>query len=352
MPKYYDWKRTLAYDADVTMVVGSRGLGKTFGIREQCIKDFINHKWKFVEVTRFKKTISGVANGYFDKVEKLKEFKNYVFKTEGRFAYIAVKPEDKKRPKWEQIGYFCAMSEWQDLKKQTFINVRRIIMDEAIIDRSDKFHRYLPNEYVILANMVDTFSRERPDVKSVKPRVYLLANACDLANPYFIANKVGTELNYGYRWYSNKTFLLHYVEPGSYEKYKRVDTVAGRMLQSTESGKVNIDNEFIHSNSEFIKKKSKNAKFLYGLICNGDTFGIWADFSQGIYYVTSKVVRNTGKPIYSLTREDASINYIAVLRVSKEMRYIQEIYKLGLFRYESETIYNKFGKVLVLFGVK
>ena len=352
MSNYYNWERTLAYDADVTMVVGSRGLGKTFGLRRQCINDYINHKWRFVEVTRFKKEISGVVDGYFEKLSKLKEFDKFVFKAEGRGAFIASKPEGKEKPKWLQIGYFCALSEYQELKKHTFVDVRRIIMDEAIIERSDKYHRYLPNEYAVLASIVDTTSRERSDTKGVKPRVYLLANACDLANPYFIANKVGTDLEYGYRWFSNKTFLLHYVEPGEYEKHKRSDTVAGRMLQNTESGKIAIENKFVHSNLEFVKKKSKNAKFSFGIVCNGDVFGIWLDQNQGLYYVSNKVVKGIGKPIYSLTRDDASVNYIAVLKVSKNMQYIQQIYQLGMFRYESEAILNKFGNVLKLFGVR
>ena len=31
MAEYYDWHKTLSYDADVTMVIGARGVGKTFG---------------------------------------------------------------------------------------------------------------------------------------------------------------------------------------------------------------------------------------------------------------------------------------------------------------------------------
>ena len=41
MADFYDWHKTLSYDADVTMVIGPRGVGKTFGLRKQCIKDFL-----------------------------------------------------------------------------------------------------------------------------------------------------------------------------------------------------------------------------------------------------------------------------------------------------------------------
>ena len=41
MADFYDWNKTLSYDADVTMVIGAKGIGKTFGLRKQCIKDFL-----------------------------------------------------------------------------------------------------------------------------------------------------------------------------------------------------------------------------------------------------------------------------------------------------------------------
>lgn len=38
--KYYDWQKMLSYDADVTIVVGAHGCGKTFALRRQCIADY------------------------------------------------------------------------------------------------------------------------------------------------------------------------------------------------------------------------------------------------------------------------------------------------------------------------
>ena len=65
MADFYDWHKTLSFDADVTMVIGPRGIGKTFGLRYQCIKDFLKDGSRFVEVCRFKAELSGVSDGYF-----------------------------------------------------------------------------------------------------------------------------------------------------------------------------------------------------------------------------------------------------------------------------------------------
>lgn len=353
MADYYDWEKTLSYDADVTMVIGARGMGKTFGLRMQFIRDFIRHKWRFVEVTRYKNELSGVSDGYFNRIERMPEFENLVFRTDARYAYVAAKPiSDDEKPSWMLCGYFVALSDAQRMKKRTFDNVRRILLDEAILERSDRYHRYLPNEFGILANLVDTVSRERADTDGTRPRVYLLGNACDLSNPYFAAYHVGTDLKFGYRWYADKTFLLHYVDPGEYGREKAEGTVAGRMMGNTEAGKIAMGNEFVHANNEFVKRKTKNAKFSFGIVLNGFRFGIWLDQSEGYYYVTSQIPNNSGKPIYSLTREDASINYVAASRLSITMRYVQDMYYYGLLRYESEEVMVRFGDVLQMFGVK
>lgn len=351
--KFYDWERTLSYDADVTMVIGARGVGKTFGLRRQFILDYLKRGWRFVEVTRYKNELSGVSDGYFNRLEKLPEFKGYVFKTDARYAYVAKQPDDEKdKPVWNMCGYFVALSDAQRLKKRTFDDVRRILLDEAILERADRYHRYLPNEFGVLANLVDTVSRERADTQSIRPRVYLLGNACDLANPYFAAYHVGTDLRFGYRWYAHKTFLLHYVEPGEYGREKAVGTVAGRMMENTEAGDVALNNAFQHQNSEFVRKKSKNAKFSFGIVCNGYKYGIWVDLNEGYYYVTNQIPKNSGKPVYSLTREDASINYVAASRLSSTMRYVYDMFMYGLLRYENEEIQWRFAEVLEMFGIR
>lgn len=358
MADYYDWHKTLSYDADVTMVIGPRGVGKTFGLRKQCIKDFLKDGSRFVEVVRFKTELSGVADGYFNRLQDLPDFEKYMFRTDARYGWIAeIPPEvedgDKKpKPDWKLMTYFIALSDAQRMKKRTFDKVRRIIFDESILESSDRYHNYLPNEFGILANLVDTVSRERADTKGIRPRVYLLGNACDLANPYFAAYGVGTDLKFGYRWYANKTFLFHYVEAGEYGREKLTGTVAGRMMQGTAAAKIAINNEFVGLNSEFVKKKPSRAKFQFGIKCNGNTFGVWVDLQGGLYYVTNSVPNNTEKPIYALTAEDNRINYIAARSATKTLSYFKEMYYMNLIRYQTISIKRQFmEEVLTKFGI-
>lgn len=357
MAEYYDWERTLSYDADVTMVVGARGLGKTFGLRRQFIRDYKKDGSRFVEVVRYKNELSGVSDGYFGRLEELDENQSYLFRTDTRYAYIAEKPEDydeadkKIKLNWHIIGYFIAMTDAQKHKKKTFKNVRRIVLDEAIIERADRYHNYLPNEFATLADIVDTVSRERADTKGIRPRVYLLGNACDFGNPYFGNYGVTSDLTFGYRWFAGKTFLLHYVDADEYASEKLRGTVAGRMLAGSDAGKVSALNQFTGLSSDFVERKPKHARFLFAIRFNGDYFGVWVDYMNGFYYVTEKYPKDA-KAIYYFSNEDAKVNYIAARKTSRLFQTFAEVYYMGCLRYESVDVKRRFYDVLRCFGIR
>lgn len=352
MAEFYDWERTLSYDADVTMVVGARGLGKTFGLRARFIRDWLRDGSRFVEVCRFKNELSGVSDGYFNRVRDL--FPDYVFRTDAKYAYIADKPKDdkSKKPMWHVIGYFCALSDSQSLKKRTFNKVRRIVLDEAILDSTDRYHRYLPNEFTKLANLVDTVSRERADTKSTRPRLYLLGNACDYSNPYFAAYRVSTNITFGYWWFRNKTFLLHYVDSADYGREKLIGTVAGRMMAGTEEGNIAAGNEFNITSSDFVEPKPRRAKYMFGLVLNGRKFGVWCDFQEGLYHVTGYYPNMRERPVYSLTASDSGVNYVMAKRAEPVMKSFSEMWYMGLVRYENVDVKTRFQDVLSFFGIR
>lgn len=352
MVDYYDWNDTLARDADITMVIGARGIGKTYGIRLQFIRDYIRKKWRFVELVRYKNELQDFTSTYFQKIDENEEFDGYMFKTTSRHAYIAKRPENGDKPEWEMFGYFGSLSQAQSMKKWTFANVRRIYLDEAVIDkRIDRFHGYLRNEYSTLASIVDSVARERKGQKSVKPSVILCGNACDLMNPYFIAAGIYEPPKEGYTWYRDKTMLVHYVKDKVYGSEKRKDTVAGRMLIGTVDDSIANDNEFVRQTMDFVEPKSKTAKFYFGISYMKQQYGVWIDRTQGYYYVTSKIPNNAN-PIFALTTEDNRVNYIMGKRVEGALRGFVDLYYAGIVKFETPELKGRFVDVLQLFGVR
>ena len=282
------------------------------------------------------------------------EFPDYIFKTTTRLAYIARKPKNKKsKPKWELCGYFYPLTEAQNMKQITFSKVKRILLDEAVLDkRLDRFHNYLPNEFGALTSIVDSTSREREETKnSERPRVYLLGNACDLLNVYFAAYGINAEPKEGFSWHKNKTMLLHYVKDAKYAEAKTKNTVAGRMSKDTADELVSSANEFLRASNDFVFKKPKNAKFYFGIVYNDLKFGVWLDNNEGYYYVTSKIPNNA-KPIYALTTSDNKVNYVMAKRAEGVLRGFTDLYYYGIIRYETPYIKQRFVEVLNFFGVR
>jgi hypothetical protein len=226
--------------------------------------------------------------------------------------------------------------------------VKRLIFDEAVLNRKDRFHNYLNDEWGTLSEILDTISRERADVKGIKPRLYLLGNALDISNPFFAVNKVKLPLEFGYHWHSEKLFLLHYVEGGEYAKEKATKTVAGRM-RSLIGDRVAAQNEFVIPSSEFVKRKPSRAKYNFGIVYGRKTFGIWVDLQGGYYYVTAKIPNNAGN-VYYLQMDDARINYISATRVTPAMKILIEVNQMGLIRYDTVNVQTEFREILGLFG--
>ena len=52
--QFFEWGPVFSRNAPITMVVGARGLGKTYGLRKECISEYIKKGLRFVEVSRFK----------------------------------------------------------------------------------------------------------------------------------------------------------------------------------------------------------------------------------------------------------------------------------------------------------
>lgn len=347
--RYYDWPATFSRQTgtqgEMCIVVGAKNIGKTFGLRVQCVKDFIKRGDRFCEICRTKEEAGVVQNGYFEKLQKEGFFKGYVFKTEAGIGYIA---KEAEKPDWQVICYFVGLTAFQTVKRQTFTGIKRFIFDEAVIDRKDQYHRYLPNEYLILANMLDSMSRQQPGGEQY--RVYLLGNACDLTCPYMRYLGINKPPEFGYSFWNDKHTLLHYVEPWDAEEMEQ-DTLVGRMLQGSKEARMMYRNEFDDTGSDEIAKKTPEAKFMVAMVYNKDTYAIWLDNKRGLTFISSKVPKKT-KNVITLLKADSTIDYQAVEKANPYLQMLSKMFYIGTLRYESPAMRDMFFKILDFLGIR
>lgn len=331
MSKFFEWGKVFSYQAPITMVVGARGLGKTYGLRKACIEEYLNKGLRFVEVSRFKSEQKEVSKGYFARVSQ--EFPACEFEVRGSEGFIwRGKTTEKGKKVWEKLCFFVSLTELQTAKKRTFDLVHRIIFDEAVIDKSDRFHRYLSGEWELLAGLIDSVSRERAE-SVLHPQLFLLGNAVDLSNPFFQQIGLMEEPSMGFHWYLSKLFLLVVPEAAEYSQAKESQTLAGRMLAGTAAGEAANWNRFSTEFAGVIAKKPSTARFEIGLRWKDEKFGLWFDEGEGRYYINQTIPRG-GKTL-ALSIGNVAVNTPLVQKNASFLKSIVSLASIDGLRFES-----------------
>lgn len=335
--QFFEWGPVFSRQAPITMVVGARGLGKTYGLRKECIQEYLRKGLRFVEVSRFKSEQKAVSKGYFARVSH--EFPGMEFEVRGSEGFVCRGTNEKGKKQWEKICFFVSLTELQTAKKRTFDLVHRIIFDEAVIDKSDRFHHYLSNEWELLANLVDSVSRERSE-STLHPQLFLLGNAVDLSNPFFQRIGLMEEPEVGFHWYLKKLFLLVVPEAKSYSEAKEKETLAGRMLAGTAAGEAANWNHFSNEFSGVIAKKPASARFEVGLLWKDQSFGLWFDDHEGRYYVNGRIP--AGGKVLALSIGQVAVNAPLVQKNASFLKSIVSLASIDGLRFESLGLRSQF----------
>lgn len=335
--QFFEWGPVFSRQAPITMVVGARGLGKTYGLRKACIDEFLRKGLRFVEVSRFKSEQRAVSKGYFSRVSA--EFPGCEFEVRGNEGFVCRGTNEKGKKIWEKICFFVSLTELQTAKKRTFDKVHRVIFDEAVIDRADRFHRYLEGEWELLANLIDSVSRERSE-STIHPQLFLLGNAVDLSNPFFQRIGLMEEPSTGFHWYLRKLFLLVVPEASEYSRAKEEQTLAGRMLAGTAAGEAANWNRFSSEFSGVIAPKPSSARFEVGLRWKEQEFGLWFDDHEGRYYVTSRIPPH-GRCL-ALSIGQVAVNVPLVQKNASFLKSIVSLASIDGLRFESLGLRSQF----------
>lgn len=320
---YYDYQKVLSYNALFNFIIGERGVGKTYGAKKICIKDFLKNGNQFVYIRRYKTELDESLKGFFDGLLANEEFGEHQFKIKKGKNSSIFECDGKV------MGYGLCLSTAVILKSREFPLVNNIIFDEFIIDKGS--YHYLQNEVHAFLDIYETLARLR-DV-----RVFLLGNAVSRTNPYFLYFNIDLPYGNDIRTFKDNTILINYIKNLAYREKKK-STRFGRLIDGTEYGNYAIDNKWLHENKVFVGKRPDSAKFFFIMIFGETKYGVWSDHKDGKIYISNSY--DPSCPIeYVLDKNDHTQNTTLVAaRSSGFFKQILEHYRNGLLYFESIKI--------------
>lgn len=299
---YYDYGPVLSYNAQYHMIAGARGLGKTYGISDKSIDAYFKNRDQFFLLRRYKDEIKKAAPTFFQPHAERYPFAD--FKVLGMTAYTASsETRGMKKREWDVIGHFGALSTEQQFHGTAFPRVRRIIYDECILHRGGSI--YLKSETDALNNFYSTVDRNKNTTK-----LFMLANAVEIANPFFIDWNIlpedGREFYVFARNDDGSPFgVCHLPTSDKFQSQVR-RTKFGRFIEKTspEYAEYAIGNQFHDATDERIARKSSDAKYRFTLETRSQVISLWFDMGTRNWYAVKRRPKN--ERIFVIDKEKMS----------------------------------------------
>lgn len=319
---YWSLNKSLTYNALFNFYVGSRGPGKTFSVTNFITRQFLKYGHEAVYVRRFASEFDKFKQFYDDMcdIKKCPEFSEVDFKVDGHCGLVNGDIAVRGIP----------LTTAKIAKSVPFPNVKYIFFDEFILDKG--VHHYLKDEVTAFLELYETIARMRDVI------VFFNGNNVSITNPYFIYFKLHLP-SAGQIWRNNDLLVENVTSPEFIAA--KENTRFGALINGTPYGDYAIKNVALRDSLKFVEKKSGRTRYLFTIVYNGSSYGVWeaADWSK---VWVSADVDDTCKFVYSLTTDDHTTNtrFIKHMRNMGDLKRFMDDYKQGFVRFESINIQN------------
>lgn len=324
---WYDFGALFSRNGVFNMVVGARGVGKTYSAKKKVIRDFLRQRKQFIYLRRYSSELVA-RNTFFADVGG--EFPDHEFRIQGHEAQWK-----NEEGKWETMGWFIALSKAQTRKSSSFPNVYTIIFDEFILEKG--YARYLPDETAAFMGFYSTVDRSNDRV-----RVLMLANAVSIMNPYFTDWNVSPD----HEWWSSKDgFVVAHFPNSSTFKEQVSQTRFGQFIVNTSYGDYAIGNEFGDNSEVLIGEKSPEAIYAFTMLTHNGRFSAWIDREvyPNVWYVSSKASKDP--TLVVMDEELMDDDTILLERQHRLLQRFRAAFNRGDMKFDSPRIRNAVSRV-------
>ena len=356
MAYWINWRSIEGNNASVYVIISQRGLGKTFGKVKDSISDFLdNNTNRFVYVVETKDMVNVLSQNKGEKFfgAVIEYFQNNPSRRHNRYLKQMLNAEVEEGNVLNKIeggtikianktaGYIVAVNDFANLKRNNFINIKNIIIDEFIPEVIDI--RYLKYAYK-LANLIQSIAR----LKDVK--IYMLGNAIRSNDSLLLKMGLGNmRPGETRKIYKNGKLFLYalMVNPKDYEEYTKDANLSVAGLFSEVLGETGLEkNEYKKELPEELELP-KTLQSSHLLLCLHNELGsirINEVKDHSVYYVLMDYGVNTKKRITFDNKLQSNI--ISYYPEWKELLLIK--YTQGKILFENEYVYKIFKNSLNL----
>ena len=283
--QWYDYRAIKSRNALWSIVSGPRSIGKTFGAKVDNIERAIRTGSQFMWVRRTIIELTPAKAGFFDSITD--RYPGFEFRVDGNAGQVRM-----DAGVWRTIVRFAALSTASQMKGTEFPEVDTIVYDECFAEPG---MRYLPDEVDRLRQLWITVNRNRTARGRAKTRVYLLGNAVELDNPYFLEWRFDASREWQKGHDTNGDVILHLVDADKYER--RVgESIYGKVL-----GTAQIDyaagDYFRPDGGYVVDNRPGDSRPFATLVTLDGTFGLWEAVDWRTMYVTVGPLADPTTPV-------------------------------------------------------
>lgn len=325
MSIYYNFDKLFSYNALINVVIGERGVGKSFNAKVAVLKNFLKNGEQFIYLRRYKTELDSALATFWDDLQSNGYFEDHELKVKKSKMLTQFTCDG------EVCGYAVPLSTANILKSTAFPKVKTIIFDEFILDVSSGTYRYMKNEPQMLLDTMETVFRLRDG------RVLMLGNYINFFGcPYVAYFDLDLPYNSEFRTFKDGAIVVNYIKNQAYRDAKN-NSRFGKLIEGTVYGDFLLNKASLRENTAFIGKRPANSKFYAHLILNGNHFGVWSGI-DGYLYISEKYDPSAVQK-YACDFDDHTEQTIFLnIRENFYLKYCLKAYKQGWLKFENQKV--------------
>lgn len=319
--KFFDIAEYLGDLKAVSIIIGGRGIGKTYSALDYLIRE----KKRFIYMRNTRQQISECCSDFGNPFKRLNKDKGYNITLQVEKDHVNILNDT------EVIGYASPLSVFENLRGADLSDVDYVLFDEFIENR-----KLLFDQFKAFVNMRETVGRNRELLGEAPLYCILLSNSQSLNSPilagYNLIGDIEGMIRSGQQKMKRKNLLVLLPESEVSEAKKKTSTYDG--LENTRIYRENIENKF--ANDSFYGIKKRNIRE-YVCLCKIDDMFIYRHKSNGNLYVCS--VQAVNVPEFN-SKDNALAFY------QSYGRYMPVSYARGFVEFSDFTTKVKFMKII------